>query len=68
MIQFGKFKIRPEIDTLMYWFHLIIIVAIVLGALQIWKGGEMFTTYNVVVSTLLFGGADIFAHTILKID
>jgi hypothetical protein len=61
-------KLRPEIKNPIYYVHLVLISIIVLGILQIWKGGNMLNFYTVAVSTILIGVADITVHTILGLD
>jgi hypothetical protein len=67
-MKIGKHKIRPEIEEWKYWLHLVVIAIIVLGILQLWKGGSMLTFYNVLISTGLIGIADVFSHTGLGLD
>lgn len=62
-------KIKPkEIKTGKYWLHLGVLSLVVLGILQIWKGGDMLNLKNVLISIPLLGVGDIIAHTLLKID
>lgn len=62
-------NIRPkEIKTLKYWIHLGILAVVVLGLLQLIKGGEMFTIKNILWSIPLLGAGDIIAHTVLSLD
>jgi hypothetical protein len=64
-----KMEIKPrDWKSFKYWLHLGIIAVLVLGSLQLWKGGQMFTLQNLLISTVLIGGSDIFSHTILQID
>jgi len=58
--------IYTEINEPVYWVHLGILSFIVLGILQWWKGGEMLTLYNVLVSIPLLAIADTIAHSVLK--
>jgi hypothetical protein len=60
--------LRPEINDPVYWLHLIIIAAVVLGILQWWKGGEMLTLKNVLASVPLLALGDMVAHTTLGLD
>jgi len=65
------FKNKPrwiytEIDEITYWIHLGILSAVVLGLLQLWQGGEMFTLMNVLISIPLLAIGDTLAHSILK--
>jgi hypothetical protein len=60
--------VKPEINEPKYWLHLGIIAFIILGILQLWKGGQMLTLNNWLVSIPLIGVGDFFAHTILKLD
>lgn len=65
---FGIKKLKPEIDTPIYWLHLLLLAAVVLGILQLWLGGEMFTIQNVLISVPLLAVGDIVAHSILGLD
>jgi len=61
-------KIYPEeIKTIKYWLHLGVIAVVVLGVLQLLKGGEMFTVKNVLWSIPLLGLGDIVSHSVLKL-
>jgi len=61
-------KIYPEeIKTIKYWLHLGVIAVVVLGVLQLLKGGEMFTIKNVLWSIPLLGLGDIISHSILNL-
>ena len=61
-------KIYPEeIKTIKYWLHLGVIAVVVLGVLQLLKGGEMFTIKNVLWSIPLLGLGDIISHSVLKL-
>lgn len=57
-----------EISTFKYWLHLGVIAVVVLGVLQIWKGGEMLTVTNVMYSIPLLGLGDITAHSLLRLE
>jgi len=64
---FNKPKwIYTEINEPIYWVHLGILSAVVLGILQYWKGGDMLTVYNVLVSIPILAVADTIAHSVLK--
>ncbi len=58
--------IYTEINEPVYWIHLGILAAVVLGILQVWKGGNMLSLYNVLVSIPILGVADTIAHSVLK--
>ena len=61
-------KIYPEeIKTIKYWLHLGVIAVVVLGVLQLLKGGGMFTVKNVLWSIPLLGLGDIVSHSVLKL-
>ena len=61
-------KIYPEeIKTFKYWLHLGVIAVVVLGVLQLLKGGEMFTVKNILWSIPLLGLGDIISHSILNL-
>ena len=63
------FKIYPnELWTIRYWLHLGVIAVVVLGVLQLWKGGNMLTVINVLYSIPLIGLGDIVSHTIFKLN
>ena len=53
-----------ELLTLKYWIHIFVIAILVLFALQMWQGGEMFTLKNVLIGGVFIGVADIIAHTL----
>lgn len=66
---FNKPKwLKPEINEPVYWLHLIILASVVLGILQFWKGGEMLTVTNVLVSVPMLALGDLAAHTVLQLD
>ena len=65
---FGIKWLKPELDEPKYWLHLIILSAVVLGLLQWWKGGDMFTWQNILYSVPLLAAGDTVAHTTLKLD
>lgn len=60
--------LKPEINEPIYYIHVAIIAVIVLGILQYWKGGEMFTIKNILWSIPLITLGDIIAHSILGLD
>ena len=60
--------LSKELKKLKYWLHLVILSAVVLGLLQLWKGGDMFTIKNVLYSVPLLAIGDVIAHTVLKMD
>jgi len=64
--------IRPkELLTIKYWFHLIIIAIILLGLLQLINFmmiPEWLNIQNVFIITPLIAIADIFSHSIMKIN
>lgn len=64
----NKFKLRPELNSAKYWIHLVLIATLVLGALQLLFGGNMFTLGKVILSAVLIGIADIIVHTVLRLD
>jgi len=69
MKMFNKPKwLKPELDEPKYWVHLVILAAVVLGILQLWKGGDMFTIKNVLYSMPILAIGDFVAHTTLKLD
>lgn len=62
-------KIKPkEIKTIKYWLHLGVLSLVVLGLLQLWKGGDMLNLKNVLYSIPLLGIGDIISHTVLGVD
>jgi len=66
---FNKPKwLKPELNDLVYWVHLLILSAVVLGLLQFFVGGEMFTLHNVLWSVPLLAVGDAVAHTVLRLD
>ena len=61
--------VKPkEIMEIKYWLHLGVIAVVVLGVLQIWKGGSMLTVTNVLYSIPLIGLGDIISHSLLSLD
>ena len=67
-IKIGNFVIRPEIEQPVYWLHVAIIAIVILGILQLWKGGNMFTFENILASTPLIALGDIISHSLLSLD
>jgi hypothetical protein len=65
---FGFKWLKPELDQPIYWVHLGIIATVVLGLLQVWKGGDMFSVKNVLMSIPLLAIGDTIAHTVLQLD
>ena len=68
MIKIFGFNIRPEIEKPIYWLHLGVLAVVVLGVLQLLKGGDMFTIKNILWSIPLLALGDVVSHTILQID
>ena len=60
--------LKPEINEPIYYLHLGIIAVVVLGALQLLKGGEMLTLMNVLWSIPLLLAGDVVAHSILGLS
>lgn len=60
--------LKPEINDPIYWVHLVILAAVVLGLLELWKGGDMFSVKNVLYSIPLLAAGDLVAHTVLGLD
>jgi len=58
--------IYTEINEPVYWVHLVILAAVVLGILQILLGGDMFSIKNVLYSVPLLAIGDTIAHSLLK--
>ena len=65
---FGYKWLKPELDEPKYWLHLVILAAVVLGILQYFYGGDMFTIKNVLISVPLLAIGDFVAHTSLGLD
>lgn len=65
---FGMKWLKPEIDSPIYYVHLAVIAIVVLGLLQIFYGGDMFTIKNILYSIPLLLLGDVIAHTILGLD
>jgi hypothetical protein len=65
---FGKAWLKPEIYKPLYYIHLAVIAVVVLGILQLVKGGDMFTIKNVLWSIPLTLAGDVVAHSILGLD
>ena len=60
--------LKPEINKPIYYVHLVVLAVVVLGILQYFTGGEMFTIKNVLWSVPLLLAGDIVAHTLLKLN
>lgn len=60
--------LKPEINEIKYWIHLVIIATIILAVLQYLQGGQMLTIKNILYSVPLIGLGDLVAHTLLKLD
>ena len=60
--------LKPEINEPVYYLHLGVIAVVVLGALQLFVGGEMFTIKNILWSIPLLLLGDTIAHTILRLN
>jgi len=60
--------LKPEINEPIYYIHLAVIAAVVLGILQYFQGGDMFTIKNILWSIPLLLAGDIISHTILKLN
>ena len=60
--------LRPEINKPIYYLHLLIIAVVVLGVLQYFQGGEMFTIKNILWSIPLLLAGDLVAHSILRLN
>lgn len=60
--------LRPEINELNYWLHLLILAFVVLSLLQLFVGGDMLSVWNVLWSIPLLAVGDLIAHTVLKLD
>lgn len=60
--------LRPEINELKYWVHLVILATVVLGILQYTLGGEMLTIKNVLWSVPLLAAGDVVAHSLLGLN
>jgi hypothetical protein len=59
--------LKPEINELLYYAHLLILSVTVLGLLQLFFGGDMFTLKNVLVSLPILLVGDVVAHTIFQL-
>jgi hypothetical protein len=60
--------LKPEINNLWYYVHLLVLAVVVLGLLQLFVGGRMLTISNVLWSIPLLLLGDIAAHSILGMD
>lgn len=60
--------LKPELNEPVYWLHLVILASVALGILQLWKGGDMFSVKNVLMSVPILAVGDIVAHTVLKMN
>jgi hypothetical protein len=62
MIKIGNFKIRPEIEKPIYYIHVVIILAIYYGLMQLYNPNIFF------IYLIYFIISDAAAHTILQLD
>ena len=67
---FNKPKwLKPEINELKYYLHLIVLAVVALGLLDLSiPGNNMLNLHNILTSVPLLLAGDIVAHTILKLD
>lgn len=61
-------QIRPELNNIKYWFHLILITLIVLLILKFIFQHDMLTLSMFWKLAVSIGIADILTHTVLKMD
>jgi hypothetical protein len=61
-----KFKLRPELNDVLYWVHLPIILGVIWLAMVIIKPET--TLGYIGSSTIGLVAGDIFAHSLLKLD
>ncbi len=60
--------LKPEVNTIIYYIHLLVIGFVVLGLLQLFLGGKMLTIINLLWSVPLILAGDLVAHSILRLD
>lgn len=60
--------LKPEITTIKYWVHLVILSVVVLTLLKFIFKQDMLTIKNVLISVPLLAVGDLIAHTLLKLD
>ena len=66
---FNKPKwLKPEINELKYWFHLVIVAAVAIFLIDYFLKTDMFSIKTVLMSVPFLGAGDIIAHTLLKFD
>lgn len=59
--------LKQELKKKEYWFHIALMSFIVLAILQFWKGGNMLSIMNWLISIPLLVVGDIFAGAVLSI-
>ncbi len=60
--------LKPEINTIAYWLHILGISIVVLLILQLLFGGNMFSIVNILIGVPIIGFADIINHIIWNIQ
>lgn len=65
--------LKPEVNELKYWLHILLVTIIVLFVLQLFKTlvvievmGNLFNLKNILMLSVLWAFADITVHTVLK--
>lgn len=67
-MKIGKLELKPEINELVYYLHIVIIAVIVLAILKYVFTIDMFSFDMVWKVSIAIVIADIIAHSILKLD
>lgn len=60
--------IRPELNDIKYYVHLLVISAVVLGLLELFVSKGRFSILNILISSAFILVGDVVAHTILGLD
>lgn len=67
--------LKPEINELKYWLHVVILAFLILGIMAFFKAfvltsvaAGLLTVKNVLILTLLIALSDVIAHTVLQLD
>lgn len=71
-MKIGNIQIRPEVNDVKYWAHLIAIGVVTAVGITWWTGGSVVPGMPLLISigklSVLIGIGDIFAHTVLGIN
>lgn len=60
--------LKPELNEVKYWIHLVILSAVTLGILQLIYQGNMLSVKNILMSVPILAIGDTIAHTTLQMN